>query len=657
MVWIFHSVKNVPTLLAKTRTRLVNHTNHIHNHIMKKAMSLFMLSLACAGTVCAQSTDASTTTSPVSATATKASELTDGYYVLKCQVTKEENKALTKSTGYAYHKPGQYGPFRFSSTATTAPDFSQGFTNDNLKYVWKLTKKTGNSNEAVTFTLQNSKSQGFMVADKQRNLNMHSRDAVPAVLAYETYNKSGDENYLKDGVLLYQTNFSIKESVTKLYIHANAPGGDMNLSYWNGNGLPGTAVQVEFYKVTSDDVFELTYAFKKTEGTGNAHTQNVHVATGCNYPTCALPAFTEATWLQGTVTAADKDKTKVISWTNTKFVTGQYYFLDLGNNAGYLHDQTGEQMTLGQDYQTKTLADKSQLWKFVGSNPWEGYQIVNAQSGGLLNANPTVTSGTGENNPVTVKQESEIPQGNISRWMATASSYRRNGFYLHLKGHDKMKMNFRSPKLAFWNGGADGGSTFTASTVLPAQRMVTDNSESFASLYLPFAVTLPEGVKAYTATSVGNGNLNLTEIAGNIVPENTGVVLVKAPAAENVELNIAPESAAAPTALTNLFKGTLTAMAADGKLAFGKTEKTGIGFYSVAAGTQIPANRAYLEQSALQGQQALKLNFDGEATGIEMVEGQLLDNQTPVYDLSGRRVVKTVKGGLYIQNGKKFIAQ
>lgn len=620
-------------------------------------MSLFMLSLACAGTVCAQSTDASTTTSPVSATATKASELTDGYYILKCQVTKNENGAQTKSTGYAYHNPGQDRPFRFSTTATAAPDFSKGFTNDNLKYVWKLTKKNDNSSETATFTLQNSKSQGFMVADKQQNQNMQGSGAVPAVLAYETYNKSGDENYLKDGVLLYQTNFSIKESVTKLYIHANTPGGDMNLSYWNGNGLPGTAVQVEFYKVTSDDVFELTYAFQNTEGTGNAHTQTFHVATGCNYPTCALPAFTEATWPQGTVTAADKGKTKVIPWTNTKFATGQYFFLDLGNNAGYLHDQTGEQMTLGQGYQTKTLADKSQLWKFVGSNPWEGYQIVNAQSGGLLNANPTVTSGDGQNNPVTVKQEKDIPAENVSRWIATASSARPNGFFLHLKGHDKMKMNNRNKKLAFWNGGADGGSTFTVSTVLPAQRMVTDKNESFASLYLPFAVTLPEGVKAYTATSVGNGKLNLTEIAGNIVPENTGVVLVKAPAAENVELNIAPESAAAPTALTNLFKGTLTAMAADGKLAFGRTETTGIGFYSVAAGTQIPANRAYLEQSALQGQQALKLNFDGEATGIEMVEGQLLDNQTPVYDLSGRRVVKTVKGGLYIQNGKKFIAQ
>lgn len=619
-------------------------------------MSLFMLSLACAGTVCAQSTDASTTTSPVSATATKASELTDGYYILKCQATESKNNAIVKATGYAYHKPGQDRPFRFSSTATTAPDFSKGFTNDNLKYVWKLTKKNDNSSETATFTLQNSGSQGFMVADKQRNQNMQGSGAVPAVLTYETYNKAEDENYLKDGVLLYQTNFKCSEKPENLYIHANSSGSEKNLSYWNDNGLPGSVVQVEFYKVTSDDVFELTYAFKKTEGTGNAHTQTFHVATGCNYPTCALPACTEATWPQGTVTVADKNKTKVIPWKNTKFATGQYYFLDLGNNVGYLHDQTGEQMTLGNGYTTKTLADKSQLWKFVG-NPWEGYQIVNGKSGGLLNANPTVTSGNGENNPVTVKQESEIPETNVSRWMATASSNRPNGFYLHLKGHDKMKMNFRSPKLAFWNGGADNGSTFTASTVLPAQRMVTDKNESFASLYLPFAVTLPEGVKAYTATSVGNKELNLTEIAGNIVPENTGVVLIKAPAAENVELNIAPESAAAPTALTNLFKGTLTAMAADGKLAFGRTETTGIGFYSVAAGTQIPANRAYLEQSALQGQQALKLNFDGEATGIEMVEGQLLDNQTPVYDLSGRRVVKTVKGGLYIQNGKKFIAQ
>jgi hypothetical protein len=29
----------------------------------------------------------------------------------------------------------------------------------------------------------------------------------------------------------------------------------------------------------------------------------------------------------------------------------------------------------------------------------------------------------------------------------------------------------------------------------------------------------------------------------------------------------------------------------------------------------------------------------------------------PIYDLSGRRVMNAVKGGIYIQNGKKFIVK
>ena len=31
------------------------------------------------------------------------------------------------------------------------------------------------------------------------------------------------------------------------------------------------------------------------------------------------------------------------------------------------------------------------------------------------------------------------------------------------------------------------------------------------------------------------------------------------------------------------------------------------------------------------------------------------NENAPIYDLSGRRVAKTVKGGVYIQNGKKFV--
>ena len=42
-------------------------------------------------------------------------------------------------------------------------------------------------------------------------------------------------------------------------------------------------------------------------------------------------------------------------------------------------------------------------------------------------------------------------------------------------------------------------------------------------------------------------------------------------------------------------------------------------------------------------------------TEIESVEAEVEENV--IYDLTGRRVLNTAKGGIYIQNGKKFIVQ
>ena len=56
--------------------------------------------------------------------------------------------------------------------------------------------------------------------------------------------------------------------------------------------------------------------------------------------------------------------------------------------------------------------------------------------------------------------------------------------------------------------------------------------------------------------------------------------------------------------------------------------------------------------------EALRLNFDGMVSGIETTElNNALNNNAPIYDLSGRRVMNAVKGGLYIQNGRKFIVK
>ncbi len=52
----------------------------------------------------------------------------------------------------------------------------------------------------------------------------------------------------------------------------------------------------------------------------------------------------------------------------------------------------------------------------------------------------------------------------------------------------------------------------------------------------------------------------------------------------------------------------------------------------------------------------LTLKVSGNETDIESVVAEPSEN-TPVYDLSGRRVLAPVKGGIYIKNGKKFIVK
>ena len=47
--------------------------------------------------------------------------------------------------------------------------------------------------------------------------------------------------------------------------------------------------------------------------------------------------------------------------------------------------------------------------------------------------------------------------------------------------------------------------------------------------------------------------------------------------------------------------------------------------------------------------------LDRGLTGVVSVATEVED--APIYDLSGRRVQQTTKGGVYVTNGKKFIAK
>lgn len=175
--------------------------------------------------------------------------------------------------------------------------------------------------------------------------------------------------------------------------------------------------------------------------------------------------------------------------------------------------------------------------------------------------------------------------------------------------------------------------------------------KKFASVYLPFDVNAVTDAEAYVGTfNDDKSALNMNLVEG--VPAGKGFVLVGS--ADKATLSI---GTAAEVASDLQGTNTVITLADDTRanyLVFGKNNNT-VGFYAPSESVaNIPANKAYLNASALSAA-AIALNFNGTTTGVNTVVLGENGVNAPVFDLSGRRVAAPVKGGVYIQNGKKFI--
>lgn len=179
---------------------------------------------------------------------------------------------------------------------------------------------------------------------------------------------------------------------------------------------------------------------------------------------------------------------------------------------------------------------------------------------------------------------------------------------------------------------------------------VSVSAAGYATLYAPVALTIPQNVQAYTATFADN-NVTLTPIEGTI-PANTGVVIEAAEGTYNFV--ITTTDATAKSDLTGNV-ATANVDAASAAYILGKTDAEGVGFFKLnSTDRAIKGGRAYYV--APSGAAAAYL-FNGNVTGLEAIKTALNDANAPIYDLSGRKVAKAVKGGLYIKNGQKFIVK
>ncbi len=202
---------------------------------------------------------------------------------------------------------------------------------------------------------------------------------------------------------------------------------------------------------------------------------------------------------------------------------------------------------------------------------------------------------------------------------------------------------------------------------------------AYATLYLPYAVTVPDGITAYVAHTPTSSLIQLTE-AQDVIPAGTPVVL-KRDATDVTGDYVFECTADSPTnadeldALNNILTGYLTETLVEGQngyryymlMKYGGSEKffwilkeydeNGKLYTDGVDHTHIKcsANKAFLEMSAPQPSSSYSFQLPG-TTGIDEIETEGVESDA-IYDLHGRKITDTVRGGLYIKNGKVFIAK
>lgn len=232
----------------------------------------------------------------------------------------------------------------------------------------------------------------------------------------------------------------------------------------------------------------------------------------------------------------------------------------------------------------------------------------------------------------------EIHQQADGNYILYASATGGNGRYL-------FNHNAGSETEANRNSVPSGNNTLWI--IEPVEALpVTITAAGYSTLYAPVALSLTDGVKAYSGAIEGDNKLMLTE-TGETVPANTAVVL--AAEAGTYHLNI---TTGGTTVENTALGGAIATAEAPANIYTLQNQDGQVGFFPYT-GTNINGFKAYLtSEAAVKG-----FLFDlGITDGIESVEAATAEKDAVIYDLTGRRVQKAVKG-LYIINGKKVIVK
>lgn len=597
----------------------------------KKFTSVLLLLVSCVMSALAQQ---------VASTPTTWSNLTTGNYLVLVKSSKTSdagNFMYRGSDDCAYVDKKSMGTDLIGSTLNT----------DQQKYIWKVTKR-GN-----TVTLMSLESSTYI---KETGKNIEKATMGKDAQSYTV----SDENEAGTVVLSYYHNALLNKNKYTTYLTTNGDGTNAD-AYIGTSTTEANAAQFVFYKTTDVEYVDVTYNY--TYNGETKYTCTVKAIDGQAFPECNIkesdrPGFVVFGKPAGNFNKSVGETTFNIELTcNLPFTTSTdaapvYYYLVNGTDTRNRVYANGSSLAIRTDGQAAQLNDvRGDLW-YVKGNPFDGFQFSSVGSGHLAKSAIALSTLTklAINSSASGTNTWTLYKINDESFGIYASSWR--GVKLAWKYVGNNEIDFEEDLST-----TDATKTFRlipATITMPLNYSEADN-KTFATTCLPYAVEVAEGqdnIKAY-AGKLNDEKTELQMNAVTAVPANQGIILSGESASDDqVVLNVI----ASADAIDNDLLGTTSEISTEGILALGRANGTGsVGFFRSTNGT-LKANRAYLKVDN-ETIQSLAMNFGGTTTGITNVVKNDVTPNAPIYDLSGRRVFTTVKGNIYLQQGRKFIAQ
>lgn len=606
----------------------------------QKITSLLLLLVSCIFAANAQTIASEPTT-----------DLKDGYYVIKLK--SNDNKA-DENGNYMYYNADDSRVYYEEKGSTTQLIGTENTNAEMMKYLFKVTK----SDDKYTISAWGT-SKFFPSIPEDKIWKQHPGNQDQFTLS----NSSAEFTPVATTGSWYAmktVGTKYRNTPVDIYIILN---DKQHIGYWENAGNSVNNAQFQFYAATNvpeaSDLVTITYNYKLNDVVKGSYTTNMALI-GKAFPTPKdIPAYVGfKNFPTRNVTAEDNNQTFDLTCTiTTPFQVSNdskkyYYYLQNSNETRTRLFANGGSLNFREDAQAESLNNvNGDLW-YVTGNPFDGFKFHN------VGANKTATSNL-------ILSTSNLCHLNLGA--ATGNEK----WYLHQIPNNEFAIYANGCTWHYNNGsvkfnGFDAQTILTdaayAFTLTPAtitlllHNSAADNA-NFATTCLPYAVKVAnaEGtVKTYAGKlNAEQTGLEMNEVSA--VPANQGIIIKGNTTDNEVEFRVIDTA----ETIDNDLQGTTEELTdLTGVYSFGRANRTGkVGFFRSTNPT-LKANRAYikLDNSASQ---SIAMNFDGNI--VSSIESVNTNNATmsnaPVFDLTGRRVMKMVKGNLYIQNGRKFIAQ